>query len=120
MKFSLNIFSYQKSDGACTDVLGVSHLDQLLPLFVGQVPAGQAGVPLVEGSPEQAKVVAHLGADHEVVVLGVELEHQRLLAVSLHHCEGLICKTDDSLNNKLFLKITVRWIPGFRGPIHKK
>ena len=101
-------------------MLGVSHLDQLLPFFVGQVPASQAGVPLVEGSPEQSKVVSHLGPDHEVVILGVELEHQRLFAVSLHHCEGLICKTDGRFTKQIVsLKLLYDGYPDFEARFTK-
>ena len=40
--------------------LRVTHVDELAPLIVGQVPSGQARELLVQGSTEKAQVVAHL------------------------------------------------------------
>lgn len=68
----------------------MSHLDQLLPLLIGQVPPDQPGILLVESSSEEPEVVAHLGPDHEVVILVVELEDQRLLPERLQHLRWII------------------------------
>ena len=46
--------------------LRVTHVDELAPLIVGQVPSGQARELLVQGSTEKAQVVAHLSRRQEV------------------------------------------------------
>ena len=84
----------------------MAHLDQLLALFIGQVPPDQTRVLLVEGSSEEPEVVAHLGPDHEVVILVVELEHQRLLSEGLQHFRRPAETVPRRITTATFLKIT--------------
>ena len=83
-------------------MLGVPHVNQLPPLIVGQVPPGQARELLVQGSAEQAQVVAHLSigkvlmegnwrrniylaADHILFPIPVKGKHKGLVAVRFRH-----------------------------------
>ena len=65
-------------------MLGVPHVNQLPPLIVGQVPPGQARELLVQGSAEQAQVVAHLSI--EKVLMEIEIEEQIFTSLPIIYC----------------------------------
>ena len=63
----LNLPGQQQGDCGGGDMLGVTHVNQLAPLIVGQVPPGQAGELLVQGPAEQTQVVAHLSIGEIII-----------------------------------------------------
>ena len=83
--------------------LRVTHVDELAPLIVGQVPSGQARELLVQGSTEKAQVVAHLSrrqgelldaeqesrmylaSNHVLLAIPIKCEYEGLVSVCFRH-----------------------------------
>ena len=86
--------------------LRVTHVDELAPLIVGQVPSGQARELLVKGSTEKAQVVAHLSrrqgdfflcrarimktrmylaSNHVLLAIPIKCEYEGLVSVCFRH-----------------------------------
>ena len=63
----------------------MTHVNQLAPLVIGEVPPCQAGELFIQVSTKEAQILSHLAANHVLFAIPVKGKHQGLVAIRFWH-----------------------------------